>query len=62
VERRSEQRAGIYEDLAKIALSACNLDLRLRFVRVGYANKHYRIRRVVAKITSSNTYACSSGY
>ena len=37
MERRSEQRAGIYEDLAKIALSACNLDLRLRFVRVGYA-------------------------
>ena len=40
MERRSEQRAGIYEDLAKIALSACNLDLRLRFVRVGYAKVH----------------------
>jgi len=35
VEGCVEQRAGIGEDLAKIALSACNLDLRLRFVRVG---------------------------
>lgn len=57
-----EQRAGVYEDLAKIALSACNLDLRLRFVRVGYANKHYRIRRVAAKMISSNTHACSASY
>ena len=35
MERRAGQGAGVGEDLAKIALSACNLDLRLRFVRVG---------------------------
>jgi len=27
-----------------------------------YANKHYRIRRVAAKMISSNTHACSASY
>jgi len=62
VEGCVEQRAGIGEDLAKIALSACNLDLRLPFVRVGYANKRYHVRRVAAKMISSNTHACNTNY
>ncbi len=62
MEGRAEQRAGVGEELAEIALPTCNLDLRLRFVRVGYANKHYHIRRVAAKMISSNTHACNTNY
>ena len=58
----AEQGAGVGEDLAEIALPACNLDLRLPFVRVGYANKRYHVRRVAAKMISSNTHACNINY